>query len=282
MAVTQDGGTDIDAASVPADSDFHYASFYVPAAARPALRALEACRREIAAIPHEVSDRGVAHLKLAWWHDELERLAQAVPRHPATRALATAGNATGAIVARLERYRGLVEDSLAATAPATRAALLEGQCALHRPILECWFEVLRTRPDAATVEGLCTLGALAELAHALRNLRNQRRAPCLPMARDTLARRGLDADDVREARTSTALGDVVAAELGWIAGELSAGLARLSRAERRRQRLPVTLARLALAALRLTLADGCAVLERRVELLPLAKLGHAWRTRYLG
>lgn len=58
-----------------------------PPAHRSAVTALCALRLTLAKIP-EIEDPGVAHTKLQWWEDELDRLMAIKPRHPITRALA--------------------------------------------------------------------------------------------------------------------------------------------------------------------------------------------------
>ena len=129
---------------------------------------------------------------------------------------------------------------------------------------------------------LVSLACLIELGYELRNLRQHRHTGLLLVNRRDLAAHGLGADDVRLARHSLPLVACMREIYTWLGGALDAGLAGLARHERRRRRLLVTQARLMRAALALTLDDGCRVLEHRVELLPLAKLWLAWRTRYLG
>lgn len=68
---------------------------YAPATQRPALAALFEVERELAATARDGLDHAVAHARLGFWDEELERLAQASPRHPATRALAEAALAAG-------------------------------------------------------------------------------------------------------------------------------------------------------------------------------------------
>ena len=57
-----------------------------PPGHRPAVTALCALRLTLAKIP-QIEDPGVAHAKLQWWEDELDRLVAVTPRHPITKAL---------------------------------------------------------------------------------------------------------------------------------------------------------------------------------------------------
>lgn len=269
-----------DFALAPPD-DFYYASLYLAADARHEARALEATRRAIVEIPRDCSDRGVAHLKLAWWQDEVARLAAGAARHPLTQALGARRARWPALVATLEALIAATVANLAEPRPAHRDALLATLRAQHDGLAARYLELGATVSPAAR-EPLLDLAARVELAHALRGLRQHRRGGMLYLAEDALRAAGLTVEAVREARTSRDLGSLLDAEMARLRAELRAGLAALPRAVRRAQALPVTLARCAEEALGLTLADGCRVLEQRVELLPTRKLWLAWRTRHLG
>lgn len=68
---------------------------FAPEALRSTAEALFAVEQELAATAREGLDHTVAHARLDWWDEELERLAAATPRHPTTRALASAAAAAG-------------------------------------------------------------------------------------------------------------------------------------------------------------------------------------------
>jgi phytoene synthase len=63
---------------------------FAPAGQRATLDALFEIEREVAAAASDGLDHSVAHAKLGWWEEELARLAQGDPRHPATRRAAAA------------------------------------------------------------------------------------------------------------------------------------------------------------------------------------------------
>jgi phytoene synthase len=81
--------------ATPEGSSAHYSVRFAPAALRDHLAALLAWRHQVRAILDEVSDPGVARLKLQWWRDELGRTIAGAPRHPLSAALKPA----------LERHR---------------------------------------------------------------------------------------------------------------------------------------------------------------------------------
>jgi hypothetical protein len=57
---------------------------------REILTALYAIEHELERITHAGRDHGVAHMKLKWWHEEIDRLSRGTPAHPLTRRLYTA------------------------------------------------------------------------------------------------------------------------------------------------------------------------------------------------
>ncbi len=80
----------------PAGSMPWHAWLYTPPAARPLVAAAFALQAELRPIADARVDHGVAHLKLQWWREEIQRLEQGQPRHPLTQAaLASAGAGPG-------------------------------------------------------------------------------------------------------------------------------------------------------------------------------------------
>lgn len=71
----------------PAD-DLFYAVLFSPHDQRARVRATAALFIELEAIVTRFNDMHVARTKLAWWRDELERMRNGMPTHPATRLLA--------------------------------------------------------------------------------------------------------------------------------------------------------------------------------------------------
>lgn len=267
--------------AVAAPDDFYYASLYLPAVARDVTRILEATRRAITDIPGSCSDRGVAHLKLAWWQTELQQLALAAPRHPLTRALQPIIKHEPALLAIFEHLIVYTVSSLNAAPLPNRAALLDDVQAQHGPLLE-YYVSLGMAVDTRERAALVGLGCVLELAYALRGLRQHRRGAPLLLPNTQLRTAGLSDDAVRNARTSGELSAVLMPHLDWLHDELVTRNAALSRRLRRQQRLLSTLALCAAQALALTRADACCVLERRVEVLPVRKLWLAWRTAWWG
>lgn len=65
----------------------HYGWLYAPVDQRESVAAFLVIERELAAAARRSLEHSVAHARLAWWQEEIERLRAGEPRHPATKAL---------------------------------------------------------------------------------------------------------------------------------------------------------------------------------------------------
>jgi phytoene synthase len=121
---------------------------FAPPAHRHALGALLEIEREVLAAARDGLDHTVAHVRLAWWEEELQGLAHATARHPAARQLcedATRGGRTP------PDLRGLLE---VARIDLARVAFLERSELDH--YLACWADSI-FRP--LTLSGLAATDA---------------------------------------------------------------------------------------------------------------------------
>jgi len=73
--------------ATPVGSSAYYSVRFAPAPLRDDLAAVLAWHREVRSIVNEVSDPGVARMKLQWWREELERTYVGQPRHPLSEVL---------------------------------------------------------------------------------------------------------------------------------------------------------------------------------------------------
>lgn len=262
-------------------SDFYYASLYYPPRQRDELRALEVLRRTLTTIPSDCSDRGVAHLKLAWWREELERADRHQARHPLSRALAPLLIAQPALSSCFRNLIDVVADSLADKTLRTETDVDDVLTHMHAGLTAAYME----RGAAGSPDDDRSIMALAlhvERAAVIYDLRQHRRDGTLLIAETTLAGLGLSADAVRHAHGSSEIARLLTTQCETLRDGLEARLAALPVPSRRRHRLFATLARIAVRNLTLTIEDGCRILERRVEVTPLEKLWLAWRTRWFG
>lgn len=258
-------------------SDQYYAQRYAPAALRPSLALIEALRGEIARVPTSCSTPEIAVTKLAWWREEIARLAAGTPRHVLTRALTpmldslpTLPAAAGALIDGL----GALLD---ATRHPTRDARIAAFDAAHGPLWEI-VNALGTELDDAARRHARLLGSRIEEAYALRDTRRVVTSGLALLAQDSVTA-------VERALAGARLADadwyarVIAVDIAASRAALTNGLSTLP--ARARLRPLATLTRLVIATLDEVTHDGCRVWERRVELTPLRKLWIALRERTL-
>ncbi len=105
----------------------YFVWLYAGRDAQPRLAALFAIEHEIAASLRPGLEHEVAHVRLAWWREECERLCALRPRHPQTLALLHESRHSGSAVPDLLPLLDAAGWDLARAVPATRAEL-ERRC----------------------------------------------------------------------------------------------------------------------------------------------------------
>lgn len=103
-------------AAPPAGSPRWYAWLFTPQRARDVAALLFALESDWRSIVARSTDHGVAHLKLHWWREEIQRLAADRPRHPLAQALATTAPDAGLLSDALADFLTSVELQLAEVA----------------------------------------------------------------------------------------------------------------------------------------------------------------------
>jgi 15-cis-phytoene synthase len=146
------------------------------------------------------TESSAAHLKLAWWSEEIQRLKRGSAVHPISSYLAALPRAAvvdfdpllAAVAAAATQIGG---------APLERGADLTPQCrALYGGPLTLASRLAADVPDAEAL-GNCTqaLAAGEYLAKALQDYRREVRAGRVPFAIDELLEAGIDNDDLAAA-----------------------------------------------------------------------------------
>ena len=135
--------------------------------ARRALEALAALDRELTRAVHASSEHSVAHARLGWWREEVERLRAGQPLHPVTRQLhALAGDTPD--WARLHSRLRAAELELAGAVPTSLEELEALSLASHGTLWQLNAEILAGGRSAELAAYGAALGtAVGLLEHAL-------------------------------------------------------------------------------------------------------------------
>jgi len=261
--------------ATPPGSSLYYAVRFAPRHLRDLLAALAGWRHLVHAVLDEVSDPGVARLKLDWWRDEIRRTLDAAPRHPVSHVLhAELARQPGLPVLPADAFLGIadrVEQELRRRRPVDDAAL----CAADRQDLGALFELMARchgREDLTIQTAARATGAWCAQVHRLRDagLLLRRGHTVLPSER--LSRAGLS----HEALASREHRHRLPALLTPVAKQLAAAAPRdlttLPRALRIQQAIHAAL-------LTELLRSELAVVDQRIGLTALRKLWIALRTR---
>jgi phytoene synthase len=146
--------------ATPPGSSAYYSVRFAPLRLRHDLAAVLAWRHEVRAVLDEVSDPGVARLKLNWWIDEIERTLENEPRHPLSHALQPVISSHKLPAAPFRQIAAAVEDEVlrqhAADASAFEAACERDQGALCELMARCHgVHEARTLATARRLGGFC-------------------------------------------------------------------------------------------------------------------------------
>ena len=228
----------------------YWSWLFAAAELRAPLLGIYALGAEWQALMDPATDVSVAHLKLAWWQEEMQRLAQGSAVHPISVYLAALPRAasvdftplSAAVTAAAAQVSG---------APLERGTDLEPQsAALWGDPLALASRLAAEVPDEAGLRN-CTsaLAAARYLSRAIRDYRREARVGRVPFAIDELISAGVDNDDLAADTAPPHLQAYLDVLRGRTARYFETAAEMLPRAERARHRHLPVLAALGLARL---------------------------------
>lgn len=258
-------------------SSFYYSFLFLPAERRQAITALYALCREVDDVVDEVRDPAVARVKLAWWHEELERMFAGAPQHPVTRALAPA-------LARydlprepfLELLQGMAMDLDPLLYPDLSS--LETYCHRVAGVVGLLSARIFGHREAATLEYAHELGIAFQLTNILRDVGEDARRGRVYLPGDAMAAAGTSAREVLQLRDTPALRQVLRDLADTARARYARALAALPEVDRRPQRPGLIMAAIYRTLLEEIASEDFAVMHQRIALTPLRKLWLAWQT----
>lgn len=267
--------------AAPPGSDVYYSVLFLAPERRRATIALEAVRRELEDAVRDASDPAVVQSKLQWWRQELARLFEGRPEHPAAKALQP----------HLVRY------DIGAVHLGELLAGVEADAMQNRYL--DWPNLRRHGDQVAGVAGRLTariagqthartlefarLMALTEqLVHFIRNLGEDVRHNRVYIPVDELQRFNVPAADLFNRRYAEGFKPLMTFQAERARATYKEALAALPAEDRRAQRSALIRGVLAMRLLDEVEADGFQVLTQRTDLTPLRKLWLAWKTQIRG
>jgi len=258
-------------------SSFYYSFLFLPAERRRAITALYAFCREVDDVADEVSDVGVARVKLAWWRTEVANLFAGHPQHPVTRALAPFVAPYGLDGARMNEIIDGMEMDLTHHRYADFDAL-ELYCHRAAGVVGQLAASIFGYRNPSTIEYAEALGTAFQLTNIIRDVGEDARRGRVYLPADELARFGLDAQDILARRGDGRFVKLMEFQADRAASYYELARSKLAPEDRRDQRAGLIMAGIYRALLDEIRRDGFQVLDRRIALTPLRKLWIAWKT----
>lgn len=258
-------------------SSLYYSLLSLSPAARRALTALHAFRRELGESVEEYRDAGVARTKLTWWREEVARLFAGEAQHPVTRALTPEVERGRLEQAHfLDVVAGMQMDLDYDAYPSFTELSL--YCHRAAGAVELLGAAILGHDDPATHRYAGDLGMALQLTEIVRNVGRDAARGRVYLPLDEMQRFGVAAEDLRGAETGKAIRDLMTFQARRAREYFARANERLPDAERYAQRSGLAMAQLRQHLLDEIERDGYRVLEHRLSLTPLRKLWIAWRT----
>jgi len=260
-------------------SSFYYSLRFLPPERRRAIIALYAFCREVDDVVDEVTDPGVARLKLAWWRSEIAAVFGGAPRHPVALALAP-----GVAAFKLrQEYLLAVIDGMTMDLDRNRYldfAALERYCHCVAGVVGLMSAEIFGYVEPATRDYARDLGVAFQLTNIIRDVGEDARRGRIYLPQDELQSHGVAAADIFQRRVTPAFTALMAQQVARARAFYARALAALPSIDRRAQRPGLVMAAIYQALLCRIERDAFHVFDHRIALTPLAKAWIAWKTSW--
>jgi 15-cis-phytoene synthase len=259
-------------------SSFYYSFRLLPPPRRRAITALYAYCREVDDVVDEVSDAGLARIKLAWWRNEVADLYAGTPHHPVTLALQPIVALYGLPQAELQEIIDGMEMDLDATRYLDFAAL-ERYCYKVAGVVGLLSAEIFGYTGTTTRGYAQDLGIAFQLTNIIRDVGEDARRGRIYLPQDEIARFGVTAGEILRCHETEGFTALMAFQVERARSWYARAMAQLPAQDRKAQRPGIAMAAIYRTLLDEIARDGYHVLDRRTSLTPLRKLWIAWRAR---
>ena len=262
-------------------SSFYYAFLFLPPPRRAAIAAFYAFCREVDDVVDEVSDPGVAAVKLDWWRNEVATAFGGQPSHPAMRAL----------MPHVDAYQ-IKAAHLTAVIDGCELDLRQSRY-LDYPNLKkyCWHVAGVVGILSASIFGVTNpqtlryaeaLGLAFQLTNIIRDVGEDARKGRIYLPINELQQFNVTAADLLNARHSEKFEALMKFQADRAQKLYDEAFALLPQDDRRAQRPGLMMAAIYRTLLDEIERDGFHVLHQKISLTPLRKLWLAWKTYVRG
>jgi 15-cis-phytoene synthase len=187
------------ARALPAGSARYWSWLFAAPEARAPLLGIYALLAEWSALIDPSTERSAAQIKLAWWQEEIRRLAEGVPIHPIGIYLASLPRAAAVNFGPLTDTLGAAVQEIDG-APLERAVdLAPHACALQAIPLAVAARLSHDRDEPALNECINALAIADYLSRSMRDYRREARMGRVPFAVDELLAEGIENADLTAA-----------------------------------------------------------------------------------
>lgn len=260
-------------------SSFYYSFRFLPPERRRAIIALYAFCREVDDVVDEVTDPGVARIKLAWWRQEIAAVFSGTPRHPVSLALVTV---VGAFDLAQDHFQAVI-DGMTMDLDQNRYpdfALLELYCHRVAGVVGLMSAEIFGYQHPETRVYAHNLGIAFQLTNIIRDVGDDGRRDRIYLPQDEMARCGVSAADLFQRRMTPEFTSLMRLQVERARAFYAKALAALPASDRRPQRPGLIMAAIYRTLLDEIERDGFRVLDRRIALTPLHKAWIAWKTSW--
>lgn len=266
--------------AAPPGSNFYYSSLFQSPDVRQALFALFAFHYEIHETLLLTSDPGVARLKLQWWRDELQRLADSRVNHPVSIQLQAVMQKSGMNIFPLLNHIQAMESLVTAPRGGSIPEWLQNH---HTELGELWHYAGETtgcqQRESLAFTGRS--GGLVMLFDVVQNLRPLLTRGFNPLPGELMETYGIENRDLVLNQESGATAEMFSAIIDYFITTLNQSFKEFPGMERKKLLYSLIMNRLVVTCCREIRSDGCRLLDRRISLTPIRKLWIAWRTRLI-
>ncbi len=258
-------------------SSFYYSFLFLPIERRRAIMALYAFCREVDDVVDECHDAAIASTKLAWWRQEIERVADGQPQHPV--GLALKGLAKSINLPKeqlLEIIDGMEMDL-------TQSRYLDFKglslyCYRVASVVGLLAAEIFGYQDRKTLKYAHDLGMAFQLTNIIRDVGEDARRGRVYLPMDELKRFEVPVADILNARHSDNFRKLMEFQIERAEQYYAQAMNMLPALDRKMQRPGLVMAAIYRTLLEEIKNDGCLVLSQRTSLTPIRKLWIAWRT----